>query len=448
MATQTIQFRSPPSQTVTLRLFVAGSDTQIASAAATEATNRKGTYTAAFTDVPAAEYQYIATIGTSPIIPVASGYVLLTLTTATFQTYDAAKAVNLSEVPTVDSGTIQTAAEAALEAYDAATAADVAAIPTVDTVAQLTTAGLVENVNGKRFTGKAVEVLDIPTVSEIATEIERSDGLLNTLVEKFTGITFLRNWFGVLFGNAADAPTLAEVNATTAAATYNNAQHSLQAQRDNADTAWTNTQQAIQDLQDHGDETWTDAGTLAQEVVFSATVMDDLTELPVNGVQMTVAGRTRFTGTDGTVVLRLNPGTYQLAAIAPPDYASIDDIEFTVPEVDVGPVAVPVQLSRVPIEIPTGAPVCMCTIIAIDQHGDPAVAANIVATTSSKGISDGELFVFNVERPFDTDDRGYAVMPLLRNQRYEITVEYGDFGSTTVKRTIPDAPTYRITVQL
>lgn len=106
MATQTIQFRSPPSQTVTLRLFVAGSDTQIASAAATEATNRKGTYTAAFTDVPAAEYQYIATIGTSPIIPVASGYVLLTLTTATFQTYDAAKAVNLSEVPSPDAGAI------------------------------------------------------------------------------------------------------------------------------------------------------------------------------------------------------------------------------------------------------------------------------------------------------------------------------------------------------
>jgi hypothetical protein len=98
MATQTIQFRSPSSQTVTLRLFVAGSDTQIASASATEATNRKGTYTAAFTDVPAAEYQYIATIGTSPIIPVASGYVKLTLTTATFQVYDAAKAVNLSEV--------------------------------------------------------------------------------------------------------------------------------------------------------------------------------------------------------------------------------------------------------------------------------------------------------------------------------------------------------------
>jgi hypothetical protein len=91
MATQTIEFRSPPSQTVTLRLFVVGSDTQVASAVATEATNRKGTYLAAFTDVPALEYSYVATIGTSPIIPVASGYVELTLTTATFQVYDFAK---------------------------------------------------------------------------------------------------------------------------------------------------------------------------------------------------------------------------------------------------------------------------------------------------------------------------------------------------------------------
>ena len=87
MATQTIEFRSPPSQTVTLRLFVQGSDTQVASASATEATNRKGTYTAVFSSIAAGEYQVIATIGTSPIIPVASGFVKLTLTTATFYAY-------------------------------------------------------------------------------------------------------------------------------------------------------------------------------------------------------------------------------------------------------------------------------------------------------------------------------------------------------------------------
>ena len=98
MATQTIEFRSPPSQTVTLRLFVQGNDTQVASASATEATNRKGTYTAVFSSIAAGEYQLIATIGTSPIIPVASGFVTLTLTTATFYAY--AKVELITKPPT------------------------------------------------------------------------------------------------------------------------------------------------------------------------------------------------------------------------------------------------------------------------------------------------------------------------------------------------------------
>jgi hypothetical protein len=98
MATQTIEFRSPPSQTVTLRLFVQGNDTQVASASATEATNRKGTYTAVFSSIAAGEYQVIATIGTSPIISVASGFVTLTLTTATFYAY--AKVELITKPPT------------------------------------------------------------------------------------------------------------------------------------------------------------------------------------------------------------------------------------------------------------------------------------------------------------------------------------------------------------
>jgi hypothetical protein len=98
MATQTIEFRSPPSQTVTLRLFVQGSDTQVASASATEATNRKGTYAAVFSSIAAGEYQVIATIGTSPIISVASGFVTLTLTTATFYAY--AKVELITKPPT------------------------------------------------------------------------------------------------------------------------------------------------------------------------------------------------------------------------------------------------------------------------------------------------------------------------------------------------------------
>ena len=92
MATQTVEFRSPPSQTVTAKLFAIGSDTQVASVTATEATNRKGTYSAAFIDVAAGEYELIALVGA---VPVARWFVTLTLTTATFQARDKVGAVEL-----------------------------------------------------------------------------------------------------------------------------------------------------------------------------------------------------------------------------------------------------------------------------------------------------------------------------------------------------------------
>lgn len=84
--TQTIEFRAATGQTITAKLFAIGSDTEVASVSATEATNRKGTYWAAYTDVAAGEYQLIA-LNATPV-PVASWLVTLTLTTATFQVYD------------------------------------------------------------------------------------------------------------------------------------------------------------------------------------------------------------------------------------------------------------------------------------------------------------------------------------------------------------------------
>ena len=92
MATQTVEFRSPPSQTVTAKLFTVGSDTQVASVSTTEATNRKGTYSAVYTDVAAGEYELIALVGA---VPVARWFVTLTLTTATFQARDKVGAVEL-----------------------------------------------------------------------------------------------------------------------------------------------------------------------------------------------------------------------------------------------------------------------------------------------------------------------------------------------------------------
>ena len=86
MATQTVEFRAAPGLSLTVRLFAIGSDTIVQTASScTEATNRKGTYAAVFTDPGAAEFELVALSGTTPV---ARWFTTLTLTTATFQAYE------------------------------------------------------------------------------------------------------------------------------------------------------------------------------------------------------------------------------------------------------------------------------------------------------------------------------------------------------------------------
>lgn len=117
MATQTVEFRAVPSQTITAKLFTVGSDVEQASVSATEATNRKGTYSAAFTDEAAGEYELIAFVGS---VPVARWFVTLTLTTATFQAYDKVGAVELdpASVTAVQTGLATSASITALRGAD------------------------------------------------------------------------------------------------------------------------------------------------------------------------------------------------------------------------------------------------------------------------------------------------------------------------------------------
>jgi len=86
MATQTVEFRAAPGLSLTVRLFSIGSDTIVQTASScTEATNRKGTYAAVFTDPGAAEFELVGLSGTTPVC---RWFVTLTLTTATFQAYE------------------------------------------------------------------------------------------------------------------------------------------------------------------------------------------------------------------------------------------------------------------------------------------------------------------------------------------------------------------------
>lgn len=96
MATQTVEFRAAPGLTLTAKLFTAGSDPVVQTASAvTEATNRRGTYAATFTDPGAAEFELIAFSGTTPVC---RWFCTLTLTTATFQAYGVRTAAVVARV--------------------------------------------------------------------------------------------------------------------------------------------------------------------------------------------------------------------------------------------------------------------------------------------------------------------------------------------------------------
>lgn len=94
-ATQTVEFFSPPGQTITAKLFQAGSDTEIASVSATEATNRKGVYLSVFTDIPTGLYRLLALVGTTPV---ATWWIDLVLQNGTYQSYEMPISVQVAGV--------------------------------------------------------------------------------------------------------------------------------------------------------------------------------------------------------------------------------------------------------------------------------------------------------------------------------------------------------------
>jgi phage gp36-like protein len=71
-----------------------------------------------------------------------------------------------------------------------------------------------------------------------AASLTTAAGNVSSILTKLTGITYLKNWLAAMFGKTADSGTLAEMQATTAGATFDNATDSLQALRDHGDTAW------------------------------------------------------------------------------------------------------------------------------------------------------------------------------------------------------------------
>ena len=323
MATQTVEFSAPPEQTITAKLFAAGSDTVVQTASGvTEATNRAGVYSATFADVAAGLYRLIATDAGGT--PLAQWWVDLTLTTATFQSYEVPVSVMQSGLSTFDAGsdTVTVGTNQDKTGY-ALSSAGVDAI-VADFLAHVITkgsAGTIERAFWQAAKSQASaegEVSGTPTVSAFDTDLtavtgafddllllfvsgsltgearpiasyDNTDGRItlqesltaapsaadefliipshthpiadiqnglatsaalatvdsnvDTLVARitstlFSGITSMANWLGALAGKSTDASTLAEIQSTTAGATFANSTDSLEAIRDRGDAAW------------------------------------------------------------------------------------------------------------------------------------------------------------------------------------------------------------------
>jgi hypothetical protein len=277
MATQTVEFAAAPGQTITAKLFSPGSDTVVQTASSvTGATNRAGVYSATFTDAAAGVYRLIATDAGGT--PLAQWWVDLTLTTATFQSYEMPVSVMQSGLSTFDAaadtvtvGTNNdktgysltvappTAAAVADAVWDEVTSGHTTAGTYGGQIVRSTNSNVTVQITGSNHIAADVhefqsDVLtsaatDETFVSEVQSGLATSEALatvdsnVDTLVARitstlFSGITSMANWLGALAGKTADASTLAEIQSTTAGATFANSTDSLEAIRDRGDAAW------------------------------------------------------------------------------------------------------------------------------------------------------------------------------------------------------------------
>ncbi len=408
MATQTIEFRSPPSQTVTLRLFVQGSDTQVASALATEATNRKGTYTAAFTDVPAGEYQVIATIGTSPIVPVASGFVTLTLTTATFYPY---VKVELITAPSLDLTPVLNRLPDQLVNGRIKADATLVADQAVN----------VTKVGGTSVSGPNDLKADV-------TQIQTDVGTLLTRIPAplFAGITSLAKWFGLLAGKTADAGALAELQATTAGASFSNTTDSLEAIRDRGDAAWV-------------------GGLGSGDYQLTLTISDGTNGVSGARVSLVGTGLGATTGTSGVIRFNVSGLTTYSVRVAPPgNFQSPADTSVVVGTANVSQT---ITLTANPAINPSAAPKCNVALPVTDGAGTALTGAKVAIEfiRFESGATPSSVVIPPV--PELTSSAGVVTVPLLRFGRYRATYSYQN-GIKDFEFVVPDSGSATIVEQV
>jgi hypothetical protein len=221
MATQQIEFSAATGLTLTATLHAAGSDAIAYTASAVvEQTNRKGVYRATFAGIAAGTYQLVAFSGSTPVA-VWWGFAQDTASTFVFGEISGSLIANSINSSTFASGTSVGANVLSISGASAATIADEVRVELATELARIDVA------TSTRLATAGYTAPDNASIADIETKVDTLLGRITANL--FTGITYLRNWLSALAGKNPDPGTRAEINATTAGATYNETTDSLEA---------------------------------------------------------------------------------------------------------------------------------------------------------------------------------------------------------------------------
>jgi hypothetical protein len=251
------------------------------------------------------------------------------------------------------------------------------------------------------------------------TQIQTDVGTLLTRIPAtlFAGITSLAKWFGLLAGKTADAGALAELQATTAGASFSNTTDSLEAIRDRGDAAWV-------------------GGLGSGDYQLTLTISDGTNGVSGARVSLVGTGLGATTGTSGIIRFNVSGLTTYSVRVAPPsNFQSPADTSVVVGTANVSQTIT--LTANAPIN-PSAAPKCNVALPVTDGAGTALTGAkvSIEFIRFEPGATPSSLIVPPV--PELTSTSGLVTVDLLRLGRYRATYSYGT-GVKSFEFVVPDS---------
>lgn len=249
------------------------------------------------------------------------------------------------------------------------------------------------------------------------------------------GITTLASWLGLLMGKVADAPTLAEVNATTAGDTYNN------------------TTDALEALRDRGDAAWITGGGTGSAHVHLIVKTDDAVPVVVTGASVTVPGAgTQATDALGSTGWNLDDGSYTVTVRSNGFYTPAASYAVTVSGGAItSPAGGILTVTPQTIAAPANPLSCFVGMYLYHSNGLTPLAAGtgslrvseiIQRPATSTVVLDDDS---NADAPATNDATGWVYLELARGTVCHLTANWPDRGDRTAYHvTVPDAATYDV----